>query len=71
MTLGEVVVFKDDRLAQGDLGLWAHELTHVMQYQRWGIDGFASRYVTDSAGLEREARANAERFLTWQRQPVH
>jgi hypothetical protein len=68
MTLGDVVLFKDERLAQGDLKLWAHELAHVMQCQRWGIDGFAQRYVRDSRDVEREAKETAKRFLAWQDQ---
>ena len=72
MTLREVVLFRDEKSAQSDLKLWAHELTHVLQYQRWGLDGFASRYVTDRAGVEKEAVDNAERFGKWQgsRQPT-
>ena len=65
MTLGEVVLFKSDRQAETDLKVWAHELTHVMQYQRWGIDGFADRYVRDSGGVEQEAIDNANRFMGW------
>jgi len=65
VTLSEVVLFKTERLAQSDLRLWAHELTHVMQYQRWGVDGFADHCVRDSAAVEQEAVANAERFMTW------
>jgi hypothetical protein len=65
ITLGDVILFRDDRAAQTDLKLWAHELTHVMQYQRWGLDGFAARYVEDSGTLEREASDNAERFVQW------
>ena len=65
MALGEVIVFRDERVAQSDLKLWAHELTHVLQYQRWGTEGFASRYVADRTGVEREAYANAERFVAW------
>jgi hypothetical protein len=66
MTLGEVVLFKSEHQARTDARLWAHELTHVMQYQRWGIDGFADRYVRDSAAVEREAIDNAKRFAAWQ-----
>jgi hypothetical protein len=65
VTLGDVVLFKTERMAQGDLKTWAHELTHVMQYQRWGIDGFAEHYVHDSASVEHEAIANADRFANW------
>jgi hypothetical protein len=68
ITLGDLVLFRNDRQAHDDLKLWAHELTHVMQYQRWGIDGFASRYVGDRAGVEREAVDNAERFVKWRAQ---
>jgi hypothetical protein len=65
ITLGDVVLFKSERVADSDLKVWAHELTHVMQYQRWGVDGFAERYVRDSAAVEREATDNANRFVTW------
>jgi Domain of unknown function (DUF4157) len=66
ITLGDVVLFKSDRVAETDLKVWAHELTHVMQYQRWGVEGFAERYVRDSAAVEQEAIDNANRFTAWQ-----
>jgi hypothetical protein len=65
ITLGDVVLFKSERVAQDDLRVWAHELTHVMQYQRWGVEGFADRYVRDSATVEQEAVDNANRFAAW------
>jgi hypothetical protein len=65
ITLGDVILFKTERLADTDLKTWAHELTHVMQYQRWGVDGFADRYVRDSAAVEQEAIDNANRFAAW------
>ena len=65
VTLSDVVLFKSERMAQTDLKVWAHELTHVMQYQRWGIEGFAERYVHDSAAVEQEAIDNANRFMAW------
>jgi Domain of unknown function (DUF4157) len=65
ITLGEVVLFKSERAAETDLKVWAHELTHMMQYQRWGIDGFADRYVRDSHSVEQEAIDNANRFAAW------
>jgi hypothetical protein len=65
ITLGDVVQFKDERTAETDLKVWAHELTHVMQYQRWGVDGFAEHYVRDSAAVEQEAIDNANRFAAW------
>jgi len=65
LTLGDVIVFRDPRAAESDLKLWSHELTHVQQYQRWGTQGFAARYVRDSHDVEHEAYANADRFVLW------
>jgi hypothetical protein len=65
ITLGDVVLFKSEHVADTDLKVWAHELTHVMQYQRWGIEGFAERYVRDSGAVEQEAIDNANRFIAW------
>jgi hypothetical protein len=65
ITLGDVVLFKNEHIAETDLKAWAHELTHVMQYQRWGIEGFAERYVRDSGAVEQEAIDNANRFAAW------
>jgi Domain of unknown function (DUF4157) len=65
ITLGDVVLFKDERTAQDNLKVWAHELTHVMQYQRWGVEGFAEHYVRDSSAVEQEAIDNANRFAAW------
>lgn len=55
MTLDDVVVFQERRAALEDPKLWAHELKHVMQFAEWGIDGFATRYLTDHAAVEEEA----------------
>jgi hypothetical protein len=65
VTLGDVILFRDDLAARTDAKLWAHELTHVMQYERWGIDGFAKQYLMDYEAVEREARDNADRYVTW------
>lgn len=67
VTLGDVVLFKDSHKAQTDLKLWAHELTHMLQYQRWGTGGFAERYVRDSKEVEKEAYDNADRFEAWRK----
>jgi hypothetical protein len=55
ITLDYVIVFerRDDALT--DPSLWVHELKHVMQYEDWGVAGFASRYLEDYAAVEREA----------------
>lgn len=63
ITLDDVIAFRADAGAT-DAHLWAHELTHVQQYQRWGVRGFARRYTLDHDGVEREAEANAARILT-------
>ena len=55
MTLDDVVVFQDRRAALEDPKLWAHELKHVMQFAAWGIDGFATRYLSDYQAVEDEA----------------
>ena len=65
VTLGEVVLFRKEETAQYDHELWAHELTHVMQYERWGIDEFARRYLENRDAVENEARANAKRYKRW------
>jgi hypothetical protein len=65
VTLIDVILFREDRAAHANSKLWAHELTHVMQYERWGAEGFASRYLQDYEAIEREARDNADRFVSW------
>lgn len=65
VTLGDVILFRDDRAARSNAKLWAHELTHAMQYERWGIEGFARRYLEEHDSVEREARDNADRYVTW------
>jgi hypothetical protein len=65
VTLIDVILFRDDGAARSDAKLWAHELTHVMQYERWGAEGFAMRYLQDANAVEQEARDNADRFVAW------
>ena len=62
MTLDNVVLFRDSHTAATDIKLWVHELTHIQQYQRWGVAGFAMRYVQDPAGVEQEAYTHAGRY---------
>ncbi len=47
-----MIVFADENEARNDSKLWAHELRHVMQFEQWGIEGFAARYLADSAAVE-------------------
>jgi hypothetical protein len=65
VTLGDVILFRDDDAARTDAKLWAHELTHVMQYERWGFEGFTRHYLLDYDAVEQEARDNADRYVSW------
>lgn len=67
MTAGDVIVFKNERLALADGCLWARELTRVVQFQRWGIEGFSRRWFQDATVEEQEANDNAARFAAWSR----
>ena len=58
VTLDDVIVFSDAAVAR-NVWLWAHELAHVEQYQRLGVDGFARAYARDWRRLEAEASARA------------
>jgi hypothetical protein len=54
VTLVDTIVFKN-RESGFDPGLWAHELIHVLQYRRMGVEGFANMYSFNWNGLEKEA----------------
>jgi hypothetical protein len=55
VTLDHVIVFTTAAEA-ADATLWAHEIFHVMQYRKWGVDGFARRYLADHGAIEHEAK---------------
>ena len=55
VTLVDVVVFRHAADAEDNLVLWAHELTHIEQYQQWGVAQFAVRYIRDYASVEAPA----------------
>lgn len=61
VTLNDVVVFRNEDDAQNAF-LWAHELTHVLQYRNLGIDTFANMYTTNAWVLENQAKDVAARF---------
>ncbi|MBI3476590.1 MAG: DUF4157 domain-containing protein [Acidobacteria bacterium] len=61
ITLNNIVVFRNENEAQNAY-TWAHELTHVLQYQNLGIDAFANMYTTNAWVLENQAKDNAARF---------
>lgn len=64
ITLNDVIVFRDTNSAS-DLGLWAHELTHVKQYRDWGVHDFAIRYVRNSDAVEDPAREVGAEYDAW------
>lgn len=55
VTLVDLIVFQNAGDAQNNVALWAHELTHVQQYQTLGIDEFTALYVRDYVALESPA----------------
>ena len=55
VTLIDTIVFRNEADALSSDVLWAHELTHVRQYDRWGLDEFARRYAGDHKAVEAEA----------------
>jgi hypothetical protein len=59
MTLGDVILFRDVHGVTDPL-LWVHELTHVMQYQHFGVPAFATRYLERGWELEAEAMGRAD-----------
>jgi hypothetical protein len=63
ITLDEVIVFSSAQQAASDVELWAHELTHVLQYSQMGVETFAFQYSYDWNGLESQARTNASRII--------
>jgi hypothetical protein len=58
VTLGDVIIFRDTQSVSDPL-LWAHELVHVEQYHRLGIETFADQYLRQAWVLENEAIAKA------------
>ncbi len=62
VTLGNIIVFKTER-ASKNRGLFAHELVHVGQFDKLGINEFARRYADNPAPIEEEARTKARRVV--------
>jgi hypothetical protein len=55
VTLDDVIVFRGVD-AGADVAMWAHELTHVIQYDNLGIDTFAFIYSSNWNSLEEQAK---------------
>lgn len=54
VTLEDVIVFRSST-STDDPVLWAHELMHVLQYRRLGLETFAHVYTYNFNALENEA----------------
>lgn len=65
ITLDYVIVFKFEDDALYNPSLWAHELTHVDQYQRWGLRDFSIQYLRHYEVVEREAYEAETRYASW------
>ena len=65
ITLDYVIVFKELNDALYNVTLWAHELTHVSQYQRWGLRDFSIKYLRSYDSVEREAYEAETRYVAW------
>lgn len=64
ITVDHIIVFRDARLA-ADPVLWAHELTHVRQFERWGAEAFSRRYLENREAVETEAWMAAADYKMW------
>jgi hypothetical protein len=64
ITLGDVIVFRDAEAAADPL-IWAHELAHVQQYDRWGLREFCERYLHSFGEVEGEAWRAHGRYRSW------
>lgn len=65
IALVDVIMFRNPNDAGSNAWLWAHELTHIQQYNRWGVGDFSKRYLKDHGGVEAEANENANRWEAW------
>lgn len=64
VALDGVIVFRDGENAAKPR-YWVHEIVHLEQIRRWGLDGFARRYLADATAVEAEAWAATERYVAW------
>jgi len=61
VTLVDVIIFRDAQYAADPI-LWAHELTHVEQYNRLGLAAFAKQYLQQGWLMEQEAWEKARKI---------
>lgn len=66
ITLDHVIVFRSPIPAES-LWMWAHELGHVRQVERSGLDGFCKDYLRDFLAVEEEADRVADDVMARRR----
>jgi hypothetical protein len=69
VTIGNIIIFRSEPapFQKNSRGaeLWAHELTHVEQYQRFGMHDFVRKYCYSfGSALEKPARARGARAFS-------
>jgi hypothetical protein len=62
VTLQDTIVYSTPKAAASRY-LWAHELTHALQYEELGLRDFARIYVTSPQVLEQQAWDNAKHIV--------
>ncbi|NNF35692.1 MAG: DUF4157 domain-containing protein [Saprospiraceae bacterium] len=68
VTVGNIIVFSKDPGSFSDTPLWwAHEMAHVDQYSKLGMEKFAYKYMKDlGKSIERQAERTAEDIVEGQ-----
>lgn len=62
VTVDDIIVFATDPGSYGaSICHWTHEMIHVDQYRRWGIEDFAWKFV-NTYPIEKEANQTASRI---------
>ncbi len=64
VALDGVIVFRDAENAAKPR-YWVHEIAHLEQIRRWGLEGFAERYLRNAGAVEAEAWALTEGYVGW------
>jgi hypothetical protein len=63
MTVGNLVLLRDDRSTDGDRALLAHELVHVRQFAEQGALRFLGDYVRDYLAGRRRGLSHRKAYL--------
>lgn len=61
VTVDDIIVFSEE--PGNSLWWWGHEVQHVVQYDRLGVDEFARKYIFDHGDIEKEADEVGDRVV--------